>query len=85
MIGQTTPSPSPAPAVAGDPRAMNAVISGDTHDPHGLLGAHPSGGHTVIRTMRKGAKSVAVVADGERTEMTSVHPDGIFAVALPGT
>jgi 1,4-alpha-glucan branching enzyme len=85
MIGQTTPSPSPAPAVAGDPRAMNAVISGDTHDPHGLLGAHPSGDHTVIRTMRKGATSVAVVVEGERTEMTSVHPDGIFAVALPGT
>jgi 1,4-alpha-glucan branching enzyme len=81
MIGQTTPQPS----VSGDPRAMNAVISGDTHDPHGLLGAHPSGGHTVIRTMRKGAKEVSVVAGGERTPMAQVHPDGIFAVELPGT
>jgi len=78
---QTTPPPS----LAGDQRLMNAVIAGETHDPHSLLGAHPSGGHTVIRTMRKGAKEVAVVVEGERTPMTQVHPDGVFAAGLPGT
>ncbi|WP_430640947.1 1,4-alpha-glucan branching protein GlgB [Couchioplanes caeruleus] len=83
MIGQTTPAPSPVGG--GDQRLMHAVISGDTHDPHSLLGAHPTGDHTVVRTMRKGAKSVAVVVGDERTEMTQVHPDGIFAAELPGT
>ncbi|OJF09461.1 1,4-alpha-glucan branching protein GlgB [Couchioplanes caeruleus] len=68
-----------------DQRLLHAVVSGDTHDPHSLLGAHPAGGRTVIRTMRKGAKNVAVVAGGERTEMTQVHPDGIFAAELPGS
>ena len=65
--------------------AFNAVIAGETHDPHGILGAHPSGGNTVIRSMRKGAKEVALVHDGERTPMTQVHPDGIFEASVAGT
>ena len=81
MIGQTASTPS----LAGDQRQLSAVVSGDTHDPHAVLGAHPTGEHTVIRTMRKGAKTVTVVAGGERTEMTEIHPDGVFAAALPGT
>ncbi|WP_229074144.1 1,4-alpha-glucan branching protein GlgB [Actinoplanes sp. DH11] len=64
---------------------MNSVIAGDTHDPHAILGAHPHGGHTVVRTLRKGAETVSVLHDGERTEMTKVHPDGIFAAELAGT
>ncbi|RAK42660.1 1,4-alpha-glucan branching enzyme [Actinoplanes lutulentus] len=79
MIGQTTSR------LAADQRAMNSVIAGDTHDPHAVLGAHPHSGHTVIRTLRKGASKVAVLHDGERTEMTLVHPDGIFAAELAGT
>ncbi|WP_045748317.1 MULTISPECIES: 1,4-alpha-glucan branching protein GlgB [Actinoplanes] len=64
---------------------MNSVIGGDTHDPHAVLGAHPHGGQTVIRTLRKGATAVHVLHDGERHEMTRVHPDGIFAAELAGT
>src|SRR6187402_1574983 len=82
MIGKTASTPS----MAGDERFLAAVVSGNTHDPHALLGAHPTGsGSTIIRTMRKGAKTAAVVMDDERTEMTQVHPDGIFAVEVPGT
>ena len=80
MTGQTVST-----SLAADQRALNSVVAGDTHDPHGTLGAHPGGGNTVIRTLRKGAKAVAVVVEGERTEMTKVHPDGVFAVELPGT
>ncbi len=79
MIGHTTAR------LAADQRAMNSVIAGDTHDPHAILGAHPHGGHTVVRTLRKGAETVSVLHDGERTEMTKVHPDGIFAAELAGT
>ncbi|WP_433797719.1 1,4-alpha-glucan branching protein GlgB [Actinoplanes sp. CA-252034] len=64
---------------------MDSVIAGDSHDPHGILGAHPHGGRTVIRTLRKGATEVAVLHEGERYEATLVHPDGIFAAELPGT
>jgi 1,4-alpha-glucan branching enzyme len=75
----------PASSLAADQRTMDTVVSGDTHDPHAILGAHPVGGHTVIRTLRKGAEKVSVIAEGERAEMIKVHPDGIFAAELPGT
>jgi 1,4-alpha-glucan branching enzyme len=48
MIGQST---SPAP-LGADSRAMNNVVSGETHDPHAVLGAHPNGVSTIIRRMR---------------------------------
>jgi len=79
MIGHTS---SP---FAADQRAMNAVVAGDTHDPHGILGAHPGKDNTVIRTLRKGAKEVTLIVAGERVPMTQVHPDGIFAAEAPGT
>jgi 1,4-alpha-glucan branching enzyme len=79
VIGHTTDAP-----LAADQRAMNSVVSGETYDPHAVLGAHPSGDRTIVRTLRKGAKTVAVVHDGERVEMTLVHDDGIFAAELPG-
>jgi 1,4-alpha-glucan branching enzyme len=78
MIGHTS---SP---LAADQRAMNAVVAGETHDPHGILGAHPGKDNTVIRTLRKGAKEVTLIAGGERVPMTQVHPDGIFAAEAPG-
>ena len=49
-----------------------------------ILGAHPSGANTVIRTLRKGAKRRSPVHDGERAPMIQVHPDGIFAAEVPG-
>src|ERR1044071_3532747 len=64
---------------------MNSVVAGETHDPHAILGAHPSGNRTIIRTLRKGAKEVVLVHGGERITMTKVQPDGIFAAEAPGT
>ena len=55
MIGHTT-----SPSSAAEGRAMNNLISGDTHDPHALLGAHPGDGRTVIRTLRRHAGEVTV-------------------------
>ncbi len=78
MIGHTSSS------LAADQRAMNSVVAGDTHDPHGILGAHPGGGNTIIRTLRKGAKAVTLVYEGERVEMTRVQDDGVFAAEVPG-
>jgi 1,4-alpha-glucan branching enzyme len=71
-------------SLAADQRAMNSVVAGDTHDPHAILGTHPTGESTIIRTLRKGAKSVSVLVDGERTTMIRVHDAGLFAAELPG-
>src|SRR6266516_4252724 len=64
---------------------MNQLISGAVHDPHAILGAHPVSDGTVIRTLRRGASSVAVVVGSERFPMTRVHADGVFEATVPGT
>ncbi len=80
---------------------MDQLISGAHHDPHSILGAHPSGDgeRTVIRTLRRGAGQVSVLingapagdganpvaSDGKPVPMTRVHPDGIFEATVEGT
>jgi 1,4-alpha-glucan branching enzyme len=64
---------------------MEQLISGQVHDPHAVLGAHPDGRQTVIRTLRRGAGRVSVVVGEDRHEMTRVHDDGIFEVTVPGS
>jgi 1,4-alpha-glucan branching enzyme len=63
---------------------MDQLIRGDAHDPHALLGAHPKGGKTVVRALRRGAREVAVVVDGVRHPMRRTHKDGIFEATVPG-
>jgi 1,4-alpha-glucan branching enzyme len=62
----------------------NELISGRVHDPHGLLGVHPAGDDSIIRTLRRGADDVTVVLDGARHPMRRVHPEGVFEVTVPG-
>jgi 1,4-alpha-glucan branching enzyme len=64
---------------------MDGLISGNEHNPHGILGAHPNAWDTVIRTLRRGAGEVAVIVAGERHPMTRVHPEGVFEATVPGT
>ncbi|MGS2618176.1 1,4-alpha-glucan branching protein GlgB [Micromonospora sp. LZ34] len=64
---------------------MDQLITGATHDPHALLGAHPADGRTIIRTLRRGAGDVAVVVGGERHPMKRVHDAGVFEATLPGS
>jgi 1,4-alpha-glucan branching enzyme len=65
---------------------MDELIAGMVHDPHAVLGAHPSGGNTVVRTLRRGAADVSVVVGTEdRHPMKRVHDDGIFEAVVPGT
>ena len=60
-----TPDPDPAAAPDVTDDQYEKLIGGDTHDPHGILGAHPRGdGHTVVRTLRHHATSVTLLTRG---------------------
>ncbi|GIH05547.1 1,4-alpha-glucan branching enzyme GlgB [Rhizocola hellebori] len=63
---------------------MLGLITGDTHDPHAVLGAHPGRGSTVIRTLRRGAGDVAVLTASGRYPMSLVQPEGVFEAIVPG-
>jgi len=62
---------------------MEQLVSGETHDPHALLGAHPVPGGTVIRTWRRHAQQVSVLVGSTRHPMRRVHESGIFEATVP--
>ncbi|WP_433553687.1 1,4-alpha-glucan branching protein GlgB [Micromonospora zamorensis] len=64
---------------------MDQLISGATHDPHALLGAHPAEGSTTIRTMRRAAGDVVLLVGDERHPMKRVHDVGVFETQVEGT
>jgi 1,4-alpha-glucan branching enzyme len=64
---------------------MKRLIAGEAHDPHAILGAHPEGASTVVRSLRRGAGEVAVAVGDARHPMTRVHDAGVFEATLPGT
>ncbi|MGV9369210.1 1,4-alpha-glucan branching protein GlgB [Micromonospora tulbaghiae] len=63
---------------------MDQLITGEVHDPHAVLGAHPAGGSTTIRTLRRGAGEVTLLVAGEAHPMKRVHDAGVFEAVLPG-
>ena len=74
---------------------LDQLVSGAEHDPHGVLGAHPDGDSTVVRTLRPHADAVTVLAGKgggksgksgtKRHKMQRIHDSGVFAAAVPGT
>ena len=74
--------PEPPPGPSNDD--YEKLIGGDTHDPHGILGAHPQGdGTTVIRTLRHHAKSVTLLQDGKEIPFESTY-GGVFSAVIDG-
>jgi len=63
---------------------LDDLIAGRSHDPHGILGAHPGTDATIVRAIRRGATDVAVIAGDERFPMTQVHGEGVWEAELPG-
>jgi 1,4-alpha-glucan branching enzyme len=63
---------------------LDQLISGAHHDPHSVLGAHPRGGSTLIRTLRRNANKVDLIVDGHATPMERVHDAGVFEVTVLG-
>ncbi len=64
------------------------LLSGEHHDPHALLGAHPVDGGVRFRALRPYARAVAVVTgepgqgSGRREELAP-EGDGLFGAVLP--
>jgi 1,4-alpha-glucan branching enzyme len=81
----TAPVPVPDPTTV-EPGALQRLVDGIEHNPHGVLGLHPAAnGQTVIRTLRPEASTVAVVLrDGTRVPMARLHDAGVFAAAVDG-
>jgi len=59
--------------------AIELLVRGEHHDPHGLLGHHRGPGGTVLRAWRPDAQSVTCVSDGQiLAKLELVHPAGLF-------
>ncbi|WP_343710296.1 1,4-alpha-glucan branching protein GlgB [Mycobacterium sp.] len=68
--------------LASEPDDLARLLGGVHHNPHGILGAHEYGDHTVVRAFRPHAVAVVVLVGGERFPMQHID-SGLFAVALP--
>jgi 1,4-alpha-glucan branching enzyme len=64
--------------------ALEQLITGAAHDPHALLGAHPRGEVTLVRTLRRGAHEVCLLEGDRRHAMRRVHDEGVFEAEVPG-
>ncbi|MFD5632501.1 1,4-alpha-glucan branching enzyme, partial [Streptomyces sp. NPDC127072] len=68
--------------VSLDPTDRARLLSGAHHDPHALLGAHPVSDGVLFRALRPHAQAVAVLVNGQRSELEDVG-DGLFSGVLP--
>ncbi len=66
------------------PSEVDRLVSGAHHDPHALLGAHPTNGGTAIRVLRPFADRVVVETGQGPAELTH-QQNGLFTGLLPGT
>ncbi len=64
---------------------LEELVGGVSHDPHGILGAHPVGDELVVRALKPDARAVTVLADGGRHPATSIHESGVWEARLPGS
>src|SRR6201990_3545303 len=68
--------------LAPEPSDLARLVAGEHHNPHGILGAHEYGDHTVIRTFRPHATSVVALVGADRFPLQHID-SGLFAAALP--
>ena len=68
--------------LAPEPSDLARLVAGEHHNPHGILGAHEYGDHTVIRVFRPHAASVVALVGADRFPLQHID-SGLFAAALP--
>jgi 1,4-alpha-glucan branching enzyme len=61
---------------------LQRLVSGQHHDPHGILGPHPHDGAITVRVLRPWAERITVVYDGGRVDLQHEY-DAVFAGVLP--
>ncbi len=66
-------------------RQLDRLVRGEHHDPHQLLGGHPSRKGLTLRAFRPDAASVTAVVNGDRHPLKQVHEAGVFAGVLSGS
>jgi 1,4-alpha-glucan branching enzyme len=63
---------------------LDRFLALEHHDPHGLLGAHPTKDGVVVRVFQPHATEVNLVAEGLGVlPLQKVHDAGLFAVLVP--
>ncbi len=62
---------------------IDRLVAGELHDPHAILGAHPSDQGSTVRALRPNADAVTLLVDGRRHPMERLHDGGVFGVAVP--
>jgi 1,4-alpha-glucan branching enzyme len=77
----TKPTP-PAPR-AIDTAELDRLVDGWHHDPHSILGAHPSSGAVTVRVLRPRAEAVVLVTADARIECAHEHR-GVWVAVIPG-
>ncbi|MFO7573397.1 MAG: 1,4-alpha-glucan branching protein GlgB [Gaiellaceae bacterium] len=64
---------------------IERLVAREHHEPHAVLGPHPSSGGVVVRAYRPGAKRVVVLPEAaEPFALRRVHPEGVFSGRLAG-
>ena len=66
--------------LAPEPRDLARLVAGKHHNPHGILGAHEYGDHTVIRAFRPHATEVVALVGEEIAHQ--MRPRGLHEVGL---
>ena len=64
---------------------IEQVVACDSHDPHAVLGAHPTRGGVVVRIFRPGVEKVLARPHGrDPVRLRRVHREGVFAGKVQG-
>ena len=68
-------------------RRIEALVRGEESDPFALLGMHRSEGGLVVRAFRPRADTLELVDERSGDAVAPferIHPEGVFALSLPG-
>ncbi len=66
-----------------DQSQIDALVAGEHHDPHQVLGAHEDAKGAVVRAWRPDADRITVVHGDTEISATRAHPAGLFEARLP--
>ncbi|WP_434581890.1 1,4-alpha-glucan branching protein GlgB [Carbonactinospora thermoautotrophica] len=70
------------PAARLDAAGLRRLLAGEHHDPHAVLGPHPTADGVVVRVLRPWAQAVSVITGDGRYELAH-EEDGLFSGVLP--